>query len=300
MATINYMKQEYFEEDRLRKMIKREEGFNVKREELPQPPMFYFPTYSYLPPPVLPWFGGMMRFPCIQPPFYPFNPVNRQVFPVQSFKKPFTVLKEAKIVKIPIEDTLSTPSVKTESSFEVTPIAINKPKKKRVRASACKNYIGLLCAGFSRAVLTSDRDSAILKKMEELLLERKSQLDVPERSRPEQLVETLKSFVHQAICGKKIKKMNRDRDFKIRNSEELSQLLICQPEDSEAIQVRKEILREMIDFFFDSDCYSEWLSKGMISESNRTFFIKNKKEIHKKFLNPLYYKPRFNHNPNEE
>ena len=58
----------------------------------------------------------------------------------------------------------------------------------------------------------------------------------------------------------------------------------------------KETLKVMLDYFFVSKYYGEWLDKGMINEANKSFFLKNKVEIQKKFNNPILYKPHFDYN----
>jgi len=300
MNTLSYPKEEQFDKETTAETIKNEDTNTdkpVKQEEspltLPPQPM----TFPAFPPKPMPWFNGMMRPPFAHP-MYPmynygfYGPFIPGQFPTKKVFPSFHEVKPSEILPFPGYP------IHPMNTFEPATTSNDPKRKKRnkaVRVSACKNYIGLLCAGFSRAILTSERTSPILKFTAELITERKDRF-AEENLTVEQLVESIRVYVHQNICGKKVKKTNRERDFKVRNSEELDQLLIAQQEDTEYTCLRKEILREMINFFFDSDCYEEWLNKGMISENNRIFFLANKKEIKKKFQNPAYYKPRFNHN----
>jgi len=313
----NYIKEEFLEGEKPHKMVKTEdEAFKGNKTTEALNPQL---TNPYMQMGTMLWYGQMMRMPYGMYPAYvprmrpnlPMPPVDPRYLntyqqaqfhhlqSLQAQKAAFLAYNGIKKFQSGVNSDSSTPSVKTEDSYEGVPVSMKKMKKKTVRVSACKNYIGLLCAGFSRAVLTSEKSSPILQYAAELITERKSRFIGSETQTIEQLVESFRVYVHQNICGKKVKKSNRERDFKVRNSEELDQLLIAQQCDTELTCLRKEILREMMNFFFNSDCYVEWLSKGMISESNRVFFLRNKKEIQKKFQNPAYYKPRFNHGQDE-
>ena len=260
----------------------------------------------------------MMRMPMMQQRMYGMNPaMKQQQFQQQqqqqpqtlnkkrSNLKPFTILRgckgQIKSHRSPYSASTSAAlSAKSDSPIEVSFIPANinitkKEKKKCLRVSACKNYIGLLCAGFARAMLTSERSSAIIKQASELVEQKRSRLQTQEGQSTQDLVEFLKTYIHKNICGKRVKKSNRERDFKVRNTEELDLLLMPKEGDSIHTSATKELLRDMFDYFFDSECYDDWLSKGMISESNRIFFVKNKAEIHRKFQNPMFHKPRFDH-----
>jgi len=270
----------------------------------------------------------MMRFPMMQ-----MNPMNRMYGGMNPMKpqqqpasqkrampKPFKILRGAKPaaasqpftivrgVKINVVKSHRSPysvstalSAKSDSPIEISaenPVKdsmIKDKKKKCLRVSACKNYIGLLCAGFARAMLTSERGSTIIKQAGDLVEQKRSRLATQEGQSTQDLVEFLKTYIHKNICGKRVKKSNRERDFKVRNTEELDLLLMPKEGDTIHTSATKELLRDMFDYFFDSECYDEWLNKGMISETNRVFFIKNKVEIHRKFQNPLFHKPRFDH-----
>lgn len=229
----------------------------------------------------------------------------------KSSQQPFTIMRNTKAAVVkshrsPYSVSTSALSAKSDSPIEVsstTPVKenlIKDKKKKCLRVSACKNYIGLLCAGFARAMLTSERNSAIIKKASELVEEKRSRLQTNEGQSTQDLVEFLKTYIHKNICGKRVKKSNRERDFKVRNTEELDGLLMPKEGDTVHTSATKELLRDMFDYFFDSECFDDWLSKGMISESNRVFFVKNKVEIHRKFQNPLFHKPRFDHAREEQ
>jgi hypothetical protein len=298
MDTLSHTKEEFTDNDKLDKPVKEEDNNEVKREDAPlavnNPMQMNFPPFF---PPRGAWLPNMMR-----PPYMPhlpsmynyFNQTMMGQFPQKKVFPSFHEVKPSEVlpfVGIPGMENIEPVKSKLESLL--------RPKKKAVRVSACKNYIGLLCAGFSRAILTSERTSPILQFTSDLITQRKPKFIGAETQTIEQLVETFRVYVHQNICGKKVKKSNRERDFKVRNSEELDQLLVAQQNDTELTCLRKEILREMFNFFFTSECYEEWLNKGMISESNRIFFLRNKKEIQKKFQNPAYYKPRFNHSQDE-
>lgn len=173
-------------------------------------------------------------------------------------------------------------------------------EKKIVRVSACKNYIGLLCAGFSRTILNAEETSPVIETLTQIIEQKKTKFDTCRILQTDKIIQSFKTYIYKSVCGKRVKKCNQERDFKIRNSHELDNILMIKQRDSEQTCLRKEVLKEMIMYFFDSDYYYEWLTKGMISEGNRIFFIKNKKEIQKKFLNPAFYKPKFNHNQEEE
>jgi len=303
MNTLTYPKEEYLDNNKLNKDIKEEEeNGSVKKEEpsLTLPPQ-QMPFNPYIQARQTPWFNNMMRVPFMQPiqPMYNFGYFNPSYLAQFPHKKVFPSFHEVKPSEVLPFATIPVQGMENLEPVSHRLDSFIKLKKKSVRVSACKNYIGLLCAGFSRAVLTSERTSPILQFTAELITQRKQKFTNQEGQTVEQLVENFRVYVHQNICGKKVKKSNRERDFKVRNSEELDQLLIAQQNDTEFTCLRKEILREMVNFFFNSDCYEEWLSKGMISESNRIFFLRNKKEIQKKFQNPAYYKPRFNHSQDE-
>jgi len=185
-----------------------------------------------------------------------------------------------------------------EESTSVSPKTELKVTTKVVRVSACKNYIGLLCAGFSRTMLHAKRPSAILDHAEKLIDERRTRYQHLKDQAADKIIDDVCKYIYKTICGKKVKKSKCERDFKIRNSEELNQLFEVRVKDSEQVRFMKEMLRELINYFFDSEFYFNWLSKGWMHENNRIFFIKNKEEIKKKFQNPATYKPKFNHSQN--
>jgi hypothetical protein len=116
----------------------------------------------------------------------------------------------------------------------------------------------------------------------------------------DELVEHVKEQIYRDFCGKRVKKSNRGRDFKVRNTEELAHIIAVKDDDNEMTRFKKECFKELFNYFFNSKYYDEWLSRGMINKVNRSFFIVNKKELQKKFQNPTYYKPRFSHEAGED
>ena len=320
-----YVKEEDVGSEKIVKMIKKEEDFSTGKEgytptRFPVFPMGFNP---YIQPRTMPWFPPTMGFPFLpmMSPMYGMHPLYARNFnKIQGekqinesvLKKPVRHCKEKaptkpkKVCRPPPSLLKPEPElhekiyVKTEEMHNEVKkfIRVQRKSKRSVRVSACKNYIGLLCAGFSRAVLL-EKNNAILNYTRELIAKRKMILAPSPAITVEKLLEEFKIYIQQNICGKRVKKYNRERDFKVRNSDELDNLLLPKVTDSDLVCARKEVLREMINFFFNSECYGEWLSKGMMSEGNRVFFLRNKKEIHRKFLNPAFYKPRFNHNQDE-
>jgi len=321
MDPIPMTKREHIEPQAVYKKVKKEEDTAevTPQQQRAYVPMMGMPYYPYFPPPMpMGWYRNPMMFPFmpVMPPPYGFSGMPTNYVQKKQVKKPFKILRNVKPFKqkyIPtIEKVVKAEplAVKKEEGQPGQPtIAVNtaaikkirrKKGKKTIRVSACKNYIGLLCAGFSRAVLTSDRHAAIIKQAEILLEEKRSRIPNAEHSSKDELVHSFKTYIHKNICGKRVKKSNRERDFKVRNTEELEGLLMPKPEDNALSSVMKEMLRDMFSYFFNSEYYTEWLAKGMISESNRVFFIRNKKEILRKFLNPAFYKPKFNHNQDKD
>jgi len=193
--------------------------------------------------------------------------------------------------KVPI--LLTKPS--EVSSIEIPKFIDSTISKKSSKVSACKNYIALLCTGFARSILTADPTSEIIEYLNQVIQRKKVKYSSLEGKSVQELREFILEHIHKDICGKKVKKTNKGRDFKVRNTEELEFLLTPKEGDNEVLYFRKETLKEMIDFFFTSNCYYDWLEKGMINEANRHFFLKNKLEIQKKFSNPTLYKPHFDY-----
>lgn len=143
-------------------------------------------------------------------------------------------------------------------------------------------------------MLGAEENSDIWKKISKIATDK--QKKYPELTKSEQeLVEFVKEQIYRDFCGKRIKNSKKTRDFKVRNTEELARLFSLKDDDSVLIKLKKDCFRELFNFFFNSELYSEWLEKGMLNSVNKSFFIVNKKELQKKFQNPLYYKPRFTH-----
>jgi len=213
-------------------------------------------------------------------------------------KKPFRILRDLPSLNKRIGRKSQDMLIKNE--YEEESEEHHEIEKRIVRVSACKNYIGLLCAGFSRTLLNAEKTSPIIETLAQIIDQKKMRFETCRIMLTEKIIESFKTYIYKSVCGKRVKKCNQERDFKIRNSHELDNILMIKQRDSEQTCLRKEVLKEMLVYFFDSDYYYEWLSKGMISEGNRIFFIKNKKEIQRKFLNPAFYKPKFNHNQEEE
>jgi len=249
-------------------------------------------------PMVFSWLTNNISFPYLLQKLN-FTALESLYAPRQHVQTPFTITKDQKDDKVSSNETSSTQSVKSDDQIKVK-ISTTKLKKKAIRVSACKNYIGLLCAGFARTLLTAEEGSEVLSYIKELLNHRKMKYEALQNLGNKELMDSFKDYIYSSMCGKKVKKSNRERDFKTRNTEELDILLIRKEGDDEITCLRKEVLKEMVNYFFNSDCYSQWLSKGMISETNRFFFVNNKEEIQKKFQNPAFYKPRFNHVSNQE
>jgi len=195
---------------------------------------------------------------------------------------------------------------KRSTPTPVVPPLINIPKfndaclaKKTAKVSACKNYIALLCTGFARSVLTANPDSQTFAHLHLTILHKKTKYASLTGMTDEELKTIIIEHIHKDICGKRVKKTNKGRDFKVRNTEELEVLLSIKEGDDELACFRKEVLKEMMQYFFVSSCYEDWLNKGMINEANKSFFLKNKVEIQKKFANPIIYKPHFDYNAAE-
>jgi hypothetical protein len=166
--------------------------------------------------------------------------------------------------------------------------------KQQIKGSASKNYIALLCTGFARTILGAEDDSDIWTKISQIVKEKRKKFKSIEKT-DEELSEFIKEQIYRDFCGKRVKKSNRGRDFKVRNTEELAHLISIKDDDNDMTRLKKECFKELFTYFFNSKYYDEWLSKGMINKVNRSFFIVNKKELQKKFQNPSYYKPRFSH-----
>ena len=208
-------------------------------------------------------------------------------------RKPFKIIKHQ-------EDRSYLLSMRIAMPFEETrePISIiirRKPRKKIARTSAVKNYVGLICTGLSRAVLTADIGSEMLTNVLQIVHQKKLKYLSLERIEDEDLLQSLKIEMYEKMCGKKVKRSHCDRDFKIRSTAELDSLLAIKSGDDELTTMKKEVLREVLNYFFTSEYYDKWLSNGMVSETNRLFLKNNRKELHKKFLNPAFYKPKFSY-----
>ncbi len=143
-------------------------------------------------------------------------------------------------------------------------------------------------------MLGAEEDCDLWKNISRIALDKQRNYDDLQKSDKE-LVEFVKEQIYRDFCGKRTKKSKKAKDFKVRNTEELSRLISIKEDDSNLTKLKKDCFRELFNFFFNSNLYAEWLEKGMINSVNKSFFIVNKKELHKKFQNPLYYKPRFIH-----
>jgi hypothetical protein len=208
-----------------------------------------------------------------------------------SVRKPFRILKESQ-TKASSDDLEF--SIKFEETEAESPVS-KKVIKKVKQSSSHKNYIGLICCGFARTVLLAEKESELNVFMQKVLEESRESHAVLKDLNVEELVDMFKKYIYKRMCGKRVKKSDKERDYKIRKAEELSNLLIVKKNDKEFTGLKKEVLKEMIKFFFESGCYEKWLADGMMNDSNRNFFLKNKEEIFKKFKDPLYYRPHFSH-----
>jgi len=297
-------KEEYVENPDLSKQIKKEEDIFPKEEEIDIHTLMYSQRKDEASSDYSDRLNFQTKVEFDDEP--PLNGVKRRMERGNNeynYKRPFKIVRDLSSKHIKKEAIVSENpivNVKMEPEKSEEGDSHHESEKKVIRVSACKNYIGLLCAGFSRAILSAERSSPIIVALEELIDQRKIKFDSCKVLLTEKLMESFKTYIYKSICGKKVKKCNQERDFKIRNSHELDSILMIKQRDSEQTCLRKEVLKEMIIYFFDSDYYYNWLSKGMISEGNKIFFIKNKKEIQKKFLNPAFYKPKFNHNQEEQ
>jgi len=204
--------------------------------------------------------------------------------------KPFKIVRTAKPGQL--EDCV----VKREESSTNQESLVNVSKIKESKISACKNYIGLVCSAFARTLLIAEKNSEMMNFLEGLIVQNKERFtSIAEFNSNEEFIEMFKQYIYKKMCGKKVKRADRLRDFKIRTTDELNNLLIIKKKDREHLCVKKEFIRELIKYFFESDCYDNWLNAGMISEGNRAFLMKNKGEIYKKFLDPENYRVKFNH-----
>ena len=295
MDNLCYLKEEYVD------INVKEEDIAIKIEYTQPSSPYYVPIQSYQQSLMIPWFQNPLKA-SYESYYSQLNSVGYQYYPKKAVSKPFKIIRDEKPRITYDESTVSTPSIKVEEQDnDDNYVVVNpKPKKQSHRVSACKNYIGLVCAGFARAILNAGTNSALMNHMENFINQKRNSYNFLHDKKTEKLIETFKTYIYKSMCGKKIKKYNGDRDFKVRNTHELDNLLTIKGRDVESTRFRKELLREMFDYFFSSEQYVEWINTGMMSEINRSFFLRNKKEIHKKFLDPIHEKPRFNHEEPEE
>jgi len=307
-------KQEQYDYEELRKKIKTEEPMKY---EMPQP--VKIPPLSHIPPlsiPTIPRESGLNQLQQLL--------LLNQSNLIQRYLQVLTLNRLAQqqqqsLLHLKRDDSETTcASFNSHSSFASPmkmPIILTKPvepvryiveedheytektvQKKNQKVSACKNYIALLCTGFARSILTAEAHSELMNFMNEVMEKKKGKFGSLESKSLGELRDYMLEHIHKDICGKRVKKTNKGRDFKVRNTEELEMLLSNKEGDDEMLRFRKETLKAMLDYFFKSKHYSEWLDKGMINKANQKFFLKNKDEIQKKFDNPTLYKPHFDYN----
>ena len=179
-----------------------------------------------------------------------------------------------------------------QQMIESSEILKAKPRRYHKGASM---YIGLITDGFARIVVNSPIDNPLLKYTAELITTKKQTLPILAHLKVENLVEDLRYYISRKIWGKEYIQYTSEKRSKIGTKDDLYLLFIPQKGDSELQAVRKEIIKEMLNFYFDSECYEESLVNGQINDDVKEFLLTNKKEIHKKFQNPLLYVPRFVH-----
>jgi hypothetical protein len=237
-----------------------------------------------------------------------FTHPTTQFFPQNNFyaslysMKPFLKVEEAQSTQSSSPEFTNHKvviQVKQEEEEEPESPEMETLSKKPIKGSASKNYIALLCTGFARTILSAEDDSEIWTKISLIVKERRKKYKLIEKT-DEELSEYVKEQIYRDFCGKRVKKSNRGRDFKVRNTEELAHIISIRDDDSDLVRLKKECFKELFNYFFNSKYYDEWLNKGMINKVNRSFFIVNKKELQKKFQNPSYYKPRFSHEVAED
>jgi len=279
-----YAKEEYIEAAPFLYEFIKQEDIEVKREEVNVTPRVNFrPSY---------WVPVLAQ---AQPGYY-----SNQANGVQSHKnhrpKPFTIIRKPTRKSSSSSSSEELTVKREEDSSNNQDSVFKAGKVKESKISACKNYIGLVCSAFARTLLIAEKKSGILLFLEDLISKNKEKFaTIQEFDNNEEFIEMFKQYIYKKMCGKKVKRADRLRDFKIRTTDELNNLLIVKKKDREHLCVKKEFIRELIKYFFDSDCYDNWLNAGMISEGNRAFLMKNKGEIYKKFLDPENYRVKFIH-----
>jgi len=279
-----YAKEEYIEATPFLYEFIKQEDIEVKREEVNMTPRVNFrPSYwAPLLTPAQPQGNGYYS--------HQANGVHFHNHP----PKPFTIIRKSTQERSSSSEELTVK--REEGSSNNQDSVFNAGKVKESKISACKNYIGLVCSAFARTLLIAEKNSGILLFLEDLIAKNKEKFaTIQEFNSNEEFIEMFKQYIYKKMCGKKVKRADRLRDFKIRTTDELNNLLIVKKKDREHLCVKKEFIRELIKYFFDSDCYDNWLNAGMISEGNRAFLVKNKGEIYKKFLDPENYRVKFIH-----
>lgn len=213
------IKEEDFGDYNGSEIVKKEEETGVKVEDN----NFYSALYSQYGPDTrnmtIPWNSTPYNSIPLQT-----NQNEPQLNPTRQWSnKPFIIIK-TNVDKSYQNSCDSTEGAKTNNDAKKRQYR-RRSKKKAVRVSACKNYIGLICAGFARAILTMKADSEVKRHLEIVLNQKKAKFDSLEKKTVNELTESLRAYIYKHMCGKRVKKKNTERDFKIRNTEELDKLL---------------------------------------------------------------------------
>jgi len=109
----------------------------------------------------------------------------------------------------------------------------------------------------------------------------------------EQIFEVIKVYLLQYVGGFEGRgKYLKMRHYRIRTSEKIYEVFFSQDEDPKLIKVTKSVVRELLDYFFTSECYDNWMVKSYQSKECAIFFHNNRNEIHKRFQDPMFFRPK--------
>jgi hypothetical protein len=233
------------------------------------------PYYQYYIPAYYPYFNDQ------HPSFYHKN-INSSILgsPCPLGTSPASVKRKRKRITTASNESLSPNN---------EPV-ITTPKK---RASPKFNYIQFIISAFLYTILKCQVSVQSNKIMCQVYANRKEELIQAGVFEYSHFIKYIKKYIRNLIAtGNKSKYIDINNN-PVTTKRQLDKIITVQFTDSINLRVRKSVIKDLLELFLQSECYTDKIDASSMSAINKNFLNTNKEELRKKVLAPLSYSPKF-------
>ncbi len=164
-----------------------------------------------------------------------------------------------------------------------------KDKKETNKNKIGKNYIGIISRGFANKFLTSEYH-IILKNNVVRLIGQSKYIVLLKMYKLELIIEMIQAFVSTYVGGKiyyESQNKKKVSDSKVSSKKSIQLVFHPHTKDDLLTLLCKEVLRNILEYFFDCANYKSFLAHDCGAQSsNKVFLLENRESIQQAFLEP--------------